>query len=646
MKFTKIYSIIAAAVISAGAWSCSDDVKYDPTPEYQGDEVYFSPEGTEVAIPNGATSVSAKIYRVKADKELTVGLLSTVLNGDGSECTGIFDPTTQVTFAAGETVAEIPVGVTFSAVTPGEDYSITFKIDGENHTPYGLSEQTFIFSYSPYGDYKRIGGTEYGSATLSAFGLTQEAAVYEAHSILDKSMIRYQFGDYGDSELNPDENDWTWYVNGYNAVITVDSLQSAAFLEPMPTGDDNTFGEMLMITDAYTYVSQINPDALPDGATAQDFYRSSRYSAETGEISINMVYYTSGSIRRQTAEYFQLPGYTSYSIDFTYLGNFYYKAEKEEAMQIEAYRSDGLASYVYKLYPGTLTNAEIQAKVAELQNDTNLEPVYDQQTTLEFFLREPADAPYTLVAVGSNEAGKAKAFGYLRFTYTPSVPYRWVSLGYAEYSDGIVAGIYRVTSMTWDVEVEQSLDNPGKIRLVNPYKAGNGWGRADEANDLKGNYYLNLDITDPTLVYIEQSELGIALNSSEGAISAWSEAAQMLEQGRTPAQIRSGRRNGTMNEDQEITFPGSTLYGALANYNDGEWMNTNFNPNVDTSNLTGQRRVKGPFFLGLYDMDLSGNTKVSVRKQAAMTAGYTGRQAATTSLDHTAAPARKVALRK
>ena len=116
MKFTKIYSIIAAAVISAGAWSCSDDVKYDPTPEYQGDEVYFSPEGTEVAIPNGATSVSAKIYRVKADKELTVGLLSTVLNGDGSECVGIFDPTTQVTFAAGETVAEIPVGVTFSAV--------------------------------------------------------------------------------------------------------------------------------------------------------------------------------------------------------------------------------------------------------------------------------------------------------------------------------------------------------------------------------------------------------------------------------------------------------------------------------------------------------------------------------------------------
>ena len=120
----------------------------------------------------------------------------------------------------------------------------------------------------------------------------------------------------------------------------------------------------------------------------------------------------------------------------------------------------------------------------------------------------------------------------------------------------------------------------------------------------------------------------------------------MLEQGRTPAQITSGRRNGTMNENQEITFPGSTLLGSLANYNDGEWMNTNFNPDVDNTNLTGQRRVKGPFFLGLYDMDLSGSAKVSARKTAAMRSGYTGRQAATTAISADAAPARKVALRK
>ncbi len=50
---------------------------------------------------------------------------------------------------------------------------------------------------------------------------------------------------------------------------------------------------------------------------------------------------------------------------------------------------------------------------------------------------------------------------------------QWQSLGMAQYTDGIASGPYSIDILTYEVEVEQSLDNPSLYRLVNPYTNGN-----------------------------------------------------------------------------------------------------------------------------------------------------------------------------
>ena len=617
MKFNKILTAIAGAALLAGAWSCTDKTEYTPAPAYDGDEVYFSQEDEQdVPIKVDATQVSVNVYRNGGlDKELTVGIDASIVDEEGEPTTAVFSPATQVTFPAGSNVAELVIGVTFSAVTPEENYVLTAKIAGEAHTPYGLTERTYTLSYAPWGEYERYKDPEFGTVTLSLFGISdKEVAVYKAKSLINDS-VRFQFGDAYCPELNDVQATWTYYVNGYHATVIADSVHQRAVWEPMPTGDENSFGSMVMVTDAYTYVSQINPAAIPDGATAENFLNTSRYLPDRGLFGFNTIYYIEGRMVGQQAEYMQLPGFADYGIEVRYLGNMYYNNLEEEAAKVNVYRTDDLASYAYRLEKGALTEDEVKAVLADMLKEESPELVYDQQLDYEFFLRE--EGPYTLVFTGYDDAGENVFNTYYTFGYEPSVPYTWRTLGYAEYTDGFVYSLFTsIPAYTWDVLVEQSTVDPNVLRLVNPYKFGNGWPMADATYDNDGNDFVYINIETSNCVYIASgSRLGVQLSSSDGYINVYSQAGEYVEGGARPAQVARLGYGGTIDENQVITFPASTLLGQFTIYNPDSWLNTNLNMDIAADDYVAQRKTIGSFYLDLGAFNLGGTGSANVKQK-------------------------------
>lgn len=85
---------------------------------------------------------------------------------------------------------------------------------------------------------------------------------------------------------------------------------------------------------------------------------------------------------------------------------------------------------------------------------------------------------------------------------------QWQSLGMAQYTDGIASGPYSIDILTYEVEVEQSLDNPSLYRLVNPYTNGNWEYNSDGSLtiDSEKTSYLTFDVSDPSKVVIVTTE--------------------------------------------------------------------------------------------------------------------------------------------
>lgn len=115
------------------------------------------------------------------------------------------------------------------------------------------------------------------------------------------------------------------------------------------------------------------------------------------------------------------------------------------------------------------------------------------------------ETSYTFVVWGTNGM-QTKVFTE---TYvTEPNPEVFKSLGMATFTDALVGAWYGAPEVSYEVEIEESVDNPGKYRLVNPYGEAypyNEPGDWDAAN----TYYLTIDATNPDAVNIVSDNLGL-----------------------------------------------------------------------------------------------------------------------------------------
>ena len=161
MKLIKNLFYVLAATLTLA--SCSDDMDYTPAPKETGPAVYFSSDAEDVIeIAVDATSVTVPVYRMSGDEQLTVAVDHTQPAGN------LFTVPASVTFAAGETKAEMTISFDFAKIEPDAQYVITLAIsDTDATTQYGAESYTFAICYPA--PYKSIGVCTFTDNILAGY---------------------------------------------------------------------------------------------------------------------------------------------------------------------------------------------------------------------------------------------------------------------------------------------------------------------------------------------------------------------------------------------------------------------------------------------------------------------------------------------
>lgn len=186
------------------------------------------------------------------------------------------------------------------------------------------------------------------------------------------------------------------------------------------------------------------------------------------------------------------------------------------------------------------------------------------------------DGIFTFVAV-PYYGGEPKKAEYV----TKELSYKhegWNDIGTALYTEGFIADcevqVDNMDVVTTSVACQQNTDNPGLFRLVDPY--GPGYQYYNEQDyDHSRHYYMEIDVTDPDRVIINQMGDGCGLSFSWGKMIMWSRAGYYLANGMTEEEVEEKNVYGKLAGD-DITFPRQALLIKFINVVDTwYWANLN-----------------------------------------------------------------------
>lgn len=181
MKKIFKYAYMALMVIMAASISsCSgDDVEYTPAEQVEGMQVYFSSSNASaITLSSQETTFDVAISRILTSESATISLNS-------NDESGLYTIPSSVTFASGESKANITVSYDPNEVGFDNYSNITISIADESYkTPYGTSEYTVKVGIpSPW--------TSLGKATYSdAFIFENSYQVEIQQNDLDKNLFR------------------------------------------------------------------------------------------------------------------------------------------------------------------------------------------------------------------------------------------------------------------------------------------------------------------------------------------------------------------------------------------------------------------------------------------------------------------------
>lgn len=126
---------------------------------------------------------------------------------------------------------------------------------------------------------------------------------------------------------------------------------------------------------------------------------------------------------------------------------------------------------------------------------------------------------YTLLWVGLDADNKVVNKGYKYFSIINDNPDDWKSVGKGDLTDGVVAPFLGYTPEELEVDVEESVSQPGYYRVVNPYKNCVAFGRYVYNHSVSGNHnhYLYINAVDPNRVMLKPSVPGYKTGSNGNA---------------------------------------------------------------------------------------------------------------------------------
>ncbi|MBD5183095.1 MAG: hypothetical protein HDS99_04810 [Bacteroidales bacterium] len=582
MKLNKYFSTLLGGLMLFGAWACTDKIEPVASPEFAGNDVYFSStESDEVDIPMDASQVNVNIFRVKAADAQTVNLTATFQaedeEGNLVACNDIFSVPATVTFAQGEKKAEIPVTVNFAKVEAGAEYYMTVKIEGDVTSVYGESEKTFVLSYSQWSDWDwydtpatqvqwALNGpmSESGEAgTLSPADLEDSMdengdyyfLYYDGQIITRKSLIN--------SNLTQIAVGGARYSNFYfDLFFTIDDSKNVEVdgkqypyvtFELFDTHYTDDNGAALFVGTCHDVLIEFG--YTPGTADWNDVWvdndlKECYYDPNTGVIHFFPMFYFEGAKSPYLPQesFVFLPGFADYSLEFSYNGNFVNKKGVENAV-IGITRSEDVASYVYDVKYGALSAEQVNTVGEALVANTDLELIYD--VSKEVMIPCTEEGTYTIVAAMYDQTGNSVGFTSYQFKFESVMKESaWTSVGLAYMTDDIMTGMFQnYGGDTYEVECEQYKEDPNIYRLVDPLEQ---WYENKYIIPTGTPGYIIFDVTVPNAVYIFDSPLGFSVPD----IFESDEEVYMIDQayGLEPQEMIQLGVNGVL-EDGVITFP-------------------------------------------------------------------------------------------
>ncbi|MBO5865735.1 MAG: hypothetical protein J6Q73_06765 [Bacteroidaceae bacterium] len=164
------------------------------------------------------------------------------------------------------------------------------------------------------------------------------------------------------------------------------------------------------------------------------------------------------------------------------------------------------------------------------------------------------------------------------------VEYSWQSIGKALYTEDVAGSPgFGLECLTYEVEVEQAVENPNIIRMKNAYGAAFPYNEPGDY-DTKKDYYITFNCEDPEGVYIDGwCEMG--MDWGYGMFSMTSYGYYMMANGYPFETVKAAGLMGTLDENLCITFPVKGLVMQMADWGMA-YANQNGAFNLDLSTTT------------------------------------------------------------
>ena len=182
-----------------------------------------------------------------------------------------------------------------------------------------------------------------------------------------------------------------------------------------------------------------------------------------------------------------------------------------------------------------------------------------------------AGTEYTVLVWATN--GNEDKFVSATWETTPS-PEVWEHYGTATWTDSFLGTWFSNDPVTYDVELERSVDDPTRFRLVNVYGEAFPYNDPGDWDDTK-DYYLVINTADPDYTWFETFDTGC--NWGYGNFILTTQVGRNVANGYTVEQIKAANIPAAKYADNKITFTYRAILKAMANYNNGGWYYGNNN---------------------------------------------------------------------
>ena len=527
-------SFMALAVLALGFSACTEQVEYTPAEVPATAQVYFTTENaSQIDLSQDSKSFDINVARAVAGEAATVYV---TVNADEA-ANDLFEFPAAIEFADSATTAVYTVAVKDGVTLEYEKYyDIQLALSDSVATPYGKQVHTISVGVpAPWSEWK-----EYGTGTynLSIYwgGTHSELKVYYREYLLND--IDAQFYIPG-------------IANSMDLTIDYNRQTGACQVLPQYALTNSNYGQVT--------VCDIPHYPLQPGLTYDKY--PCTFDAEKGLFTLNLIYFVCTDYNANAngsfgngVETFQLDGYyvPDYSLTMTYRGNYVDNNGTNNAV-ISTTKGVDVAKYLM-----TVISADEDANTAVQGMLAGTVPC-DTLTEVGFYAYPiTASGNYKVLAItfdAEENPVEAHSTDFEFWVAGDSNP--WESLGYAMYTDDIMAGFLKEpANYSYRVEVLANKEIPGLYRVMNP--------AAFFGADTSKDYYIEIDATDPEGVWIEGLfEIGLDLGAGAMSVTsnAWYEVATS-EDGATKEDAKVAGLCGIF-ADNVITFPNKGLVIAM-----------------------------------------------------------------------------------